>query len=73
MGRSRYKIVDDELPHFVTLTVLHWIPVMRSHAGAWERENFGQAEAMFHQSADLAYTNQKVGGRTGNKIVRTHQ
>ncbi len=27
MGRSRYKIVDDELPHFVTLTVLHWIPV----------------------------------------------
>jgi len=27
MGRSRYKIVDDQLPHFVTLTVLHWIPV----------------------------------------------
>jgi len=27
MGRSRYKIVDDKLPHFVTLTVLHWIPV----------------------------------------------
>lgn len=27
MGRSRYKIVDNELPHFVTLTVLHWIPV----------------------------------------------
>ncbi len=27
MGRSRYKIVDSELPHFITLTVLHWIPV----------------------------------------------
>jgi len=27
MGRSRYKIIDPELPHFVTLTVLHWIPV----------------------------------------------
>ena len=27
MGRSRYKVVDDELPHFVTPTVLHWIPV----------------------------------------------
>jgi len=27
MGRSRYKIVDNKLPHFVTLTVLHWIPV----------------------------------------------
>ena len=27
MGRSRYKIVDDQLPHFVTLTVLHLIPV----------------------------------------------
>ncbi|MEN8176712.1 MAG: transposase, partial [Pseudomonadota bacterium] len=27
MGRSRYKIIDPELPHFVTCTVLHWIPV----------------------------------------------
>lgn len=27
MGRSRYKIVHPELPHFVTLTVLHWIPL----------------------------------------------
>jgi REP element-mobilizing transposase RayT len=27
MGRSRYKIVDPMLPHFVTCTVLHWIPV----------------------------------------------
>jgi len=27
MGRSRYKIIDPKQPHFVTLTVLHWIPV----------------------------------------------
>ncbi|OOE82520.1 transposase [Salinivibrio sp. ML198] len=27
MGRSRYKITEPHLPHFVTLTVLHWIPV----------------------------------------------
>ena len=27
MGRSRYRIVDPALPHFVTCTVLHWIPV----------------------------------------------
>jgi REP element-mobilizing transposase RayT len=27
MGRSRYKFVDGHLPHFVTCTVLHWIPV----------------------------------------------
>jgi len=27
MGRSRYKIIHPEQPHFVTLTVLHWIPV----------------------------------------------
>ncbi len=27
MGRNRYKIIHPELPHFVTLTVLHWIPV----------------------------------------------
>jgi len=27
VGRSRYKIVDPALPHFVTCTVLHWIPV----------------------------------------------
>lgn len=27
MGRSRYKITEPHLAHFVTLTVLHWIPV----------------------------------------------
>jgi putative transposase len=27
MGRDRYKIVDPTQPHFVTCTVLHWIPV----------------------------------------------
>ncbi|MBW9275387.1 MAG: transposase [Candidatus Thiodiazotropha sp. (ex. Lucinisca nassula)] len=27
MGRSRYKIIDPAHPHFVTCTVLHWIPV----------------------------------------------
>ncbi|WP_025673464.1 REP-associated tyrosine transposase [Salinivibrio socompensis] len=27
MGRSRYKITEPHLPHFVTLTILHWIPV----------------------------------------------
>ena len=27
MGRSRYNIVQQDAPHFVTLTVLHWIPV----------------------------------------------
>ena len=27
MGRSRYKILEPQHPHFVTFTVLHWIPV----------------------------------------------
>jgi putative transposase len=27
MGRSRYTITQPDQPHFVTLTVLHWIPV----------------------------------------------
>ncbi len=27
MGRSRYKILNPEQPHFITMTVLHWIPV----------------------------------------------
>ena len=27
MGRSRYKITDTTKPHFLTLSVLHWIPV----------------------------------------------
>ena len=27
MGRSRYKFADVTLPHFMTCTVLHWIPV----------------------------------------------
>jgi putative transposase len=32
MGRSRYKITDPQLPHFVTCTVLHWIPVFTRSA-----------------------------------------
>ena len=27
MGRSRYKITDVTQPHFITCTVLHWIPI----------------------------------------------
>ena len=27
MGRSRYKIADDNAPHFLTFTVLNWLPV----------------------------------------------
>jgi len=27
MGRSRYKIINQTSPHFITCTVLHWIPV----------------------------------------------
>jgi len=27
MGRSRYKIIHADQPHFLTLTVLHWLPL----------------------------------------------
>jgi putative transposase len=27
MGRSRYKITEPTQPHFITVTVLHWIPL----------------------------------------------
>jgi len=27
MGRSRYRFADPHLPHFMTCTVLHWIPI----------------------------------------------
>ena len=27
MGRSRYKVCEPTAPHFVTCTVLHWIPI----------------------------------------------
>ena len=27
MGRSRYKITNPDSPHFITCTILHWIPV----------------------------------------------
>ena len=27
MGRSRYRFVDVTQPHFMTCTVLHWVPV----------------------------------------------
>ncbi len=25
MGRSRYEITQPDAPHFITLTVLHWM------------------------------------------------
>jgi len=31
MGRSRYKIYEPASPHFVTCTVLHWIPLFTRH------------------------------------------
>lgn len=27
MGRSRYKITEVNLPHFITCTILHWLPI----------------------------------------------
>jgi len=27
LGRSRYKIYEPTYPHFVTFTILHWIPI----------------------------------------------
>lgn len=27
MGRSRYKIHEPTTPHFITCTILHWIPI----------------------------------------------
>ena len=27
MGRSRYRFIQRDQPHFMTLTVLHWLPV----------------------------------------------
>jgi len=27
MGRSRYKIYEPTHPHFITCTILHWIPI----------------------------------------------
>jgi putative transposase len=27
MGRSRYKVYEPTAPHFITCTVLHWIPI----------------------------------------------
>jgi len=27
MGRSRYKIYESTYPHFLTCTILHWIPI----------------------------------------------
>jgi len=27
MGRSRYKVYEPNYPHFITATILHWIPI----------------------------------------------
>ncbi len=33
MGRSRYQITEPQAPHFLTLTVSHWIPLFTRPAG----------------------------------------
>jgi len=30
MGRSRYKVVDDEYPYFFTCTIVNWLPFFSS-------------------------------------------
>ena len=32
MGRSRYKFIQADQPHFMTLTILHWIPIFTQKA-----------------------------------------
>ena len=34
MARSRYRIYDPEAPHFLTATVVHWIPLFSQPANA---------------------------------------
>jgi len=34
MGRSRYQFIHPDQPHFMTLTVLHWLPVFTRPATA---------------------------------------
>ena len=30
MGRSRYRFIKENQPHFVTVTVVHWLPLFGS-------------------------------------------
>ena len=39
MGRSRYKIHEPTYPHFITCTIVHWIPIFRKK----EREKMGDS------------------------------
>ncbi len=34
MGRSRHKILQPELPHFITSTVVGWLPIFRDRSAA---------------------------------------
>jgi len=31
MSRTRYKFSDDELPHFLTCTIVDWLPIFTQH------------------------------------------
>ena len=32
MGRTRYKIIEPKQPHFITCTILHWLPIFTRHS-----------------------------------------
>jgi hypothetical protein len=34
MGRDRYRILDDTAPHFLTCTVVQWLPLFAQPANA---------------------------------------
>ena len=70
MGRSRYKIYGPTHPHFITCTVLHWIPLftrvesvhvlLESLIRYWQEEmqpKLIQTEAMMMEKINYIHNN----------------
>jgi len=63
MGRSRYKFTNANLPHFITCTVLHWIPIFTRP----------ETVTILLESLRLYVPTQESGNEEAHKTDRSYQ
>jgi len=58
MGKSRYKVVEPTHPHFMTCTILHWLPLLHSDTMMKEK-----IEYIHHNPVTRGYIEEAVHWR----------
>jgi len=67
MGRSRYKIYEPTHPHFVTCTVLHWLPLFTNRDSV---QIILDSLTYLQKSDDISKTMQKFKSYTAFELLK---